>query len=139
MARKKFDDPAVGEAFKAYPKPVRDKLLGLRQMIYETAAETDEVGEIEETLKWGQPSYQTVRPKSGSPIRLGQDTNSDGGYALYFHCQTNLVATFRELYGDRLKFGGNRAIFFEAGDKLPKKALRHCIGLALTYHSRKRG
>ena len=60
-----------------------------------------------------------------------------GFYAIYFHCQTDLVETFRELYPE-LRYGGNRAILLDAGDKVPEKALRHCIALALTYHVRKR-
>jgi hypothetical protein len=60
-----------------------------------------------------------------------------GRYAVYFHCQTDLVETFRELYPD-LRYGDNRSILLDAGEKLPEKALRHCIGLALTYHLRKR-
>ena len=60
-----------------------------------------------------------------------------GGYAVYFHCQTDLVETFRELYPE-LRYGGNRSILLDAGEKLPEAALRHCVALALTYHVRKR-
>jgi hypothetical protein len=60
-----------------------------------------------------------------------------GQVAVYFHCQTNLVETFRELYPE-LSFGGNRSILLNAGDKLPAAALRHCVALALTYHLNKR-
>ena len=113
---------------------MRDSLIALRRLIFETAKSLDGVGEIEETLKWGQPSYLTPT-KSGSTIRI--DALKDGkGYAMYFHCQTNLVETFRELYPTQMTYGGNRSILFRSGNKIPEKALRHCIGLALTYHSR---
>ena len=59
-------------------------------------------------------------------------------YAVYFHCQTDLVATFRELYPNALTYVGNRAIMFNAGDAIPEAALRHCVALALTYHLTKR-
>jgi len=36
-----------------------------------------------------------------------------------------------------MAYGGNRSILFNASAKIPVKALRHCIGLALTYHARK--
>jgi hypothetical protein len=52
-------------------------------------------------------------------------------YAVYFHCQTNLVETFRELYPE-LRFEGNRAILLDAREKPPEAALRHCVALALT-------
>jgi Domain of unknown function (DU1801) len=119
--------PAIEAIFEAYPQPVKSRLLALRRLIFDTADTTEGVGALEETLKWGQPSYLTTESKSGSTIR----------YAVYFHCQTDLVETFRELYPD-LRYGGNRSILLDAGEKLPEKALRHCIALALTYHLRKR-
>jgi hypothetical protein len=125
--------PAI---FDSYPKPVKAKLLAMRRLILDTARTTKGVGAIEETLKWGQPSYLTMESKSGSTIRIDQVKAVPGQYAVYFHCQTNLVETFRELYPD-LKCSGNRAILLDARDKLPEAELRHCVGLALTYHLRK--
>ena len=122
--------------FDGYPKPVRAKLLALRKLILDTAKKTKGVGAIEEALKWGQPSYLTSESKSGSTIRIDQVKAVPGQYAVYFHCQTNLVDTFRELYPD-LKYSGNRAILLDAKDKLPEAELRHCVGLALTYHLRR--
>jgi hypothetical protein len=128
---------AVDTVFAGYPNPVKSKLLALRQLIFDTARSTDGVGALEETLKWGQPSYLTSESKSGSTIRIDQVKAEAGRYAVYFHCQTDLVETFRELYPE-LRYGGNRSILLDAGEKLPEKALRHCIALALTYHARKR-
>ena len=130
-----FADAKVRKLFESYPAPLRANLIKLRKLIFETAKSLDGVGAIEETLKWGQPSFLTPESKSGSTIRI--DALKDGdGYAMYFHCQTDLVETFRELYPTQMTYGGNRSILFGATDKIPEKALRHCIGLALTYHSR---
>ena len=129
--------PAVEAVFNSYPKPVKAKLLALRRLILDTARKTKGVGVVEETLKWGQPSYLTPETKSGSTIRIDQVKAEAGQYAVYFHCQTNLVETFRELYPE-LSYGGNRCIFLNAVDKAPEAALRHCVGLALTYHARQR-
>jgi hypothetical protein len=123
--------------FSAYPQPVRSRLLALRRLILETAKTTRGVGRLEEALKWGQPSYLTTESKSGSTVRIDQIRTKPGGYAVYFHCQTDLVDTFRGLYPE-LRYGGNRSILLDAGEKLPKAALRHCIALALTYHARKK-
>ena len=130
-------DPAVNAVFGAYPDPVKAKLLALRRLIFDTAKATKGVGALEEALKWGQPSYLTAESKSGSTIRIDQVKAEAGGYAVYFHCQTDLVETFRELY-PQLRYSGNRAILLDAGEKMPEAALRHCIALALTYHARKR-
>src|ERR1700681_2977818 len=127
-------DPAVDGVFNAYPKPVKAKLLALRRLILDTAKATKGVGALEEALKWGQPSYLTPEKKSGSTIRIDQVKPEAGQVAVYFHCQTNLVETFRELYPE-LSFGGNRSILLNADDKLPAAALRHCVALALDVSS----
>jgi hypothetical protein len=133
-----FADPAVAAVFDAYPKRTKAKLLALRKLILETAAGTPGVGALDETLKWGQPSYLTNQTRSGSTIRIDRVKPAPGDdrerYALYVHCQTTLVSTFRALYRDALTFGGNRSILMDADAPLPKEALRHCIALALTYH-----
>jgi hypothetical protein len=135
-ARGGLSASAVDAAFKAYQNPARTKLLALRRLVLDTAKTTAGVGRIEETLKWGQPSYLTPETGSGSTIRI--DHVSGNQYAIYFHCQTNLVATFRELYPDKWSYGGNRCIFLNVEDNIDEAALRHCIALALTYHLAKR-
>ncbi len=134
----KFDDPAVKAVFLTYPEPVRSKLMALRAMIFATAATTPGVGQIEETLKWGQPSYLTPSTRSGSTIRIDQIKDTPGTFGIYFHCQTSLVETFRSQYPDQMRFEGNRSIIFDAAEPLPESALRHCMAMALTYHLRKR-
>lgn len=131
-----FRDKSVAKIFAAYPVTVRTKLMTLREIIFDTAETIDGVGTLEETLKWGQPSYLTTETGSGSTIRIDRVKPDDGRIAMYFHCQTDLVETFRELY-PALDYGGNRSILLDPAAKIPEKALRHCIGLALTYHARK--
>ena len=131
-------DPVVDAVFDAYPKPLKAKLLALRRLIFDTAKTTKGVGALQETLKWGQPSYLTPETKSGSTIRIDQVKSAPGQYAVYFHCQTNLVETFRELYPKEFSYGGNRSILLNAKGEVPEAALRHCVALALTYHLTKR-
>jgi len=137
-SRSGFAEPAVQAAFDAYPNPLKPKLLALRRLILDTAKSTKGVGALEETLKWGQPSYLTPETKSGSTIRIDQIKSAAGQYAVYFHCQTNLVETFRELYPDEFSYGGNRCIILNAAEEVPEPALRHCVALALTYHLNRR-
>jgi uncharacterized protein DUF1801 len=124
----------VDGVFRAYPPALRRELLALRRLVLDTARKTEGVGPIEETLKWGQPSYVTSQTGSGSTIRIDAVKPQPGRYAMYFHCQTNLVATFRQLYPKEFVFDGNRAILFDPARPLPEEPLRHCIALALTYH-----
>ncbi|MCA9955864.1 MAG: DUF1801 domain-containing protein [Anaerolineales bacterium] len=123
----------VTAVFERYPQPIREKLWELRELIFKTAASTPGVGEIVETLKWGQPSYLTVKPKSGTTIRLDAHNVNQGQIGLYVHCQTSLIATFRQRY-PHLTTEGSRAIVLDAHAPLPTAALRDCIQLALTYH-----
>ena len=134
---KRFADRAVASVFKAYPAEVRRRLMAVRALMFETAAATEGVGRLTETLKWGQPSYLTEETRSGSTVRIDRLRKGDG-YAIYFHCQSGLVGKFKAIYPDTFRYDGKRAIMFDAKDRLPRRALAHCIGLALTHHLRKK-
>lgn len=131
-------DKNVADAFGSLQPDARELLLSLRELIFEVASETDGVGELEETLKWGQPSYLTSKTKSGSTIRLGLVKDEPESVALYFICHTNLVSTFEQIYGDQLRFENNRAIILDVNKPIPETPLSYCIGMALTYHLNKK-
>ncbi len=125
----------VAGVFESYDKSVRDELFVLRQLILDTADATAGVGPIEETLKWGQPSYLTSETKSGSTVRIAPvGPNSAGDYAMYFICHTNLVDSFETMFGDTFTYEGNRALLFDMGDDIAQDELRECVAMALTYH-----
>ena len=129
-----FSDPQVAQIFHSYPKHIQSKMLFLRKLVFETAAEIEDLDAVEETLKWGEPSYIA---KGGSTIRMDWKSANPTQYAMYFHCKTKLVDTFKELYRDMFKFEGNRAIVFDVSDEIPVAPLKQCIALSLTYQSRK--
>ncbi len=118
--------------FDKYPEPVKSRLIELCSLILEVALSIDEVGELEETLKWGQPSYLPSKTKSGTSIRIDADTRFGLDYALYVNCKTNLVENWRELY-PALKYGSNRSVHFSVDDELEKEKIKHMIAMALTY------
>lgn len=60
-------DPKVEKKFTEYPDFVRKQMLNLRELVLDTATEIPEVTTIEETLKWGEPSFIT---KKGSTLRV---------------------------------------------------------------------
>lgn len=124
-------DPKVDPVFDNYPEHVREKILNLRRLILEAARETDGVTEVEETLKWGEPSY--LSPK-GSTIRMDWKAKNPEQYAMYFKCTSKLVPSFRAVYGDIFQFEGNRAIVFKLDDPVPETELKRCIAVGLTYH-----
>ena len=131
-------DPDVAAVFAGYADAVRPSLLALRRLIIDTARFTDGVGELEETLKWGQPSYLTSQTRSGSTIRLGASAaDSLHDYAMYFICHTNLVDGFEASFGDSFSYERSRALVFSVGDDVPKDELVECVARALTYHLNK--
>ncbi|WP_299270041.1 DUF1801 domain-containing protein [uncultured Psychrosphaera sp.] len=112
-----------------YPANISTALNALRKLIYSLVDEL-ELGDIEETLKWGEPSFKV---KTGSPIRIDWKAATPDNYYLFFNCQTKLVDTFRELYSDVLEFQGNRAIVLTLNQPLEEAKIKHCLTLALTY------
>ena len=133
---KRFKSTTVAEKFKAYPPGPRRAMLSLRELIFETAQETPGVGEIQETLKWGEPAYVTSN-KTGSTVRIDWKSKQPRQYAMYFNCQTNLVETFRTLFPEDFQFEGNRALVFRLDQEVPTDALAYCIAASLTYHLKK--
>jgi len=127
-------DPATAQAFEAVSPAVRKRLLAIRALIRAVASTTDGVGELAETLQWGEPAYLTTQSRIGSSIRLGCPKSQPDHCAVYFNCNTNLVDTFRSLFPHELRFEGNRAIVFAPGKRIDKQALAVCFGAALTYH-----
>lgn len=131
---KAYTNPEIARVFKTYPPNMRRKLLELRELIFEVAVSTKGVGNIEETLKWGEPAYLTTESGSGSTIRIAWKANTPKQYGMYFNCRTSLVETFRTLFPVEPKFESNRAIVFDGADKVPFDSLALCIAAALTYH-----
>ena len=124
-------DPKVQEVFDNYPNFVVDHLSNLRKLILNTAQEIDGLDHLEETLKWGEPSYLT---KHGSTIRIDWKKKNPGQYAVFFKCTSKLVPTFKTIFRDKFEYEKNRAIVFKLDEKVPEKELKLCLKMALTYH-----
>jgi hypothetical protein len=127
----------VAAAFSIFPECVRARLLEVRELIFETAADIECVGPLTETLKWGEPAYLTQATCSGSTIRLGWFRSSERDCAVLFNCRTTLVDDFRERFPGVFVYEKNRAIVLDASKPLPKAPLSSCLGTALTYHRRR--
>jgi len=126
-------DAGVSAVFESYPEDARKKLEEIRALIFE-AAKDEAVHHLHECLRWNEPAYIA---KGGSTVRLGWSAKRADSVAVYFHCQTRLIDTFRELYADAFTFEGNRAIVFKLRQPVSFPELKHCLALALTYHQRK--
>ncbi|KQI71867.1 hypothetical protein AN191_10465 [Loktanella sp. 5RATIMAR09] len=122
----------VARVFAAFPAAERDMALSLRDLIFEVAEATPEVGALEETLKWGQPSYLTPDTKSGSTLRVG--LAKGGGVAVFAHCGTDIISTYAATFGALDRIEGNRAVVFRCADDIAPARLRFLVHHGLTYH-----
>ncbi len=123
--------PEFETKLTSYPDTVRDKMLYLRELVHQTATETPEIEELEETLKWGEPSFLT---KHGSTLRIDWKKKTPDQYQMYFKCTSRLVETFKLVYGDKFEYEKSRAIIFQLDQKIPSDKVKKCIKAALRYH-----
>ncbi|MDY8135368.1 DUF1801 domain-containing protein [Aquimarina sp. 2201CG5-10] len=124
-------NPDVQSIFNNYPDSVKNKMLELRELVIETAKEIEEITKLEETLKWGEPSYLT---KIGSTLRIDWKPKTPDQYAMYFQCTSRLISTFKIIFKNTFDFEGKRAIVFQVKDNIPVEELKYCIKAALIYH-----
>ncbi|KJZ20628.1 DUF1801 domain-containing protein [Loktanella sp. S4079] len=127
-----ISDPQVQAAFDAFPPDALEMALQLRALIFETAAQMPQVGLLQETLKWGQPSYLPKQPKTGTTLRLG--IPKSGGCAIYAHCATNVISSYAQAFPNTDQIEGNRAVIFDSSTDINPARLTLMIRHALTYH-----
>ena len=122
---------AVSAVLDAYPEGVRAKLHILRTRIHAVAAKTEGVGPLEETLKWGQPSFVTSETNSGTTLRIA--ATKAGGFGIFVPCASRVVPEFRALYPDAFRYDGNRGILFNTDSDMSNARIDMCSKSALTY------
>ncbi len=123
-------EKAVEEKFDSYPSDARIRLYEIRALIFDVAA-CENIGDLTETLKWGQPGYLS---KNGSTVRMNLSVSNPEAISVYFNCNTSLVETFKELFQDTFLYKGNREIVLPLSKGVPVSELRSCISMSLTYH-----
>lgn len=126
-------NPEIRAKFSTYPDEAQRQLEAVRHLILAVAGEND-LGSVEETLKWGEASYLV---KGGTTIRMDWKPKDPNAIKVYFHCQTRLIETFKEIYRDEFEYEGKRAIVLPLDAGIKEVPLGHCIQMALKYHSLK--
>jgi hypothetical protein len=132
MTNTPFQNLDVAAVYQNYEPEIREKLLTIREWIFETAQSIPQIQHIEESLKWGEPSYRAVHPRTGTSVRLSTHNRDEESFGVYFICTSGMVDIFRLQYGDRLQYDGKRALVFTLKDKLPQTEIQSCIRQALT-------
>ena len=119
------------QAFDGYPKDAQTILLSVRELILAVKESDPEIGQLQETLRWGELSFLTELPNTGSIIRLA--LTKSGEPAVFFHCGTSLIETFRVQYSHIFDFEDNRAMILRLPVEETVVELSHCIKQALRY------
>lgn len=127
-------DPRIEQVFESFPENLKPHLRWLRTVVLATAAETEGVGAIHETVRRGLPAYITKDSQSGTTIRIGPVRDRPGYYAVFFNSQLDLVSSFRSQFAGLFEFEGTHAIAFHVNDEVPLAAVCSCIRTALTYY-----
>ncbi|RUO27131.1 hypothetical protein CWE09_07600 [Aliidiomarina minuta] len=125
--------PEIQTKFATHPIEAQRQLEAVRRLIF-TIAEENTLGAVEESLKWGEASYLV---KGGTTIRIDWKTKDPHVIKVFFHCQTTLIETFKEIYPDEFEYEGKRAILIPLGANIEAGPLSHCLQMALKYHSLK--
>jgi hypothetical protein len=123
----------VRQATADYPTQAKACFASIREMIFDEADRLG-AGPLEETLKWGEPSYLTSQTKSGSTIRMAWKANDPENCNIYLNCNTDLVDRFRTEFPTVFKTTGNRCIHIPLGEDIAELPLRAALAMALTYH-----
>lgn len=126
-------EPEIQTKFSSYPLEAQKQLENVRHLIF-TIAEESGLGTVEETLKWNEASYIV---KGGSTVRMDWKPKDPDVIKVYFHCQTILIETFKEIYPDEFEYEGKRAIVIPLSTPVESGPLSHCLQMALKYHNLK--
>ena len=95
-----------------------------------------QIGPVEEGLRWGQPAFLTPQTGAACSLRIGPC--KPDGFGLFVHCKSGLIPAFAAGPGAGMRFGGTRAVLFDAVADINGAALSLLIGQALCYHTKAR-
>lgn len=127
-------DSRVTQKIEAFLLPAKNMFIAIRHLVYEVALQ-EIIGPIIEDIKWGEPSYASA---TGSPIRMNWTPKKPDQLSLFFNCNTILIETIKEVFGDTFTYIGKREITLPLTQPIPESALRDVVKMALKYHKVKK-
>lgn len=119
-----------------WSEPAQNALWSCRAVFHDIAAQ-NALGPLDETLKWGKPSWRPKRPRTGSTLRMDWQPNAPHRLSLFVDCKTDLAARMADLYADVLTNDGRRAMGLALTAPLPEQAIAHLAQMTFTYHLKK--
>ena len=119
-----------------WPQAAQTHFCTLRDIVHD-AAKVAKIGDLTETLKWGEPAWLPATSGIGSTLRASWSPKRPVTLDLFLSCNSTLPETMRSLYPTTFEFDGKRSILLPLDFPLPTDALHHCAHLTLTYHRTK--
>ena len=119
-----------------WSEPAQRTLWQCRAMFHDVAEKAG-AGPLDETLKWGQPSWRPMKPRTGSTLRIDWSPKYPSRLSLYVDCKTDLAARMQILYPDLPENDGQRHLAVALDAPLPEQAIAHLADMTFTYHRTK--
>ncbi|MAK61139.1 MAG: hypothetical protein CMK09_09200 [Ponticaulis sp.] len=126
--------PDFDNLLAAWPPAAQTHFRSLRDLLFLMADDLPETGGLSESLKWGEPSFAPIRPRTGTAIQLAWKHKTPDSISLFVNCQTHLIERRRAAYPD-LHFVGNREIRIPLDQPIPAE-IAACARDALCYFKR---
>ncbi|WP_299042453.1 hypothetical protein [uncultured Tateyamaria sp.] len=122
---------------ETWPQPAQTQFVKLRQIVHDVATSA-EIGPLDESLKWGQPSWRPKRARVGSTLRVDWSPSTPDRLLAFVDCKTNLAAQMDTRFPGQFHNDGRRALGFDLDKPLDEDAVWQLVHLTLTYHRAKR-
>ena len=113
--------------------PAQQRLWACRAIFHDVAGAAG-IGDLDESLKWGQPSWRPIKPRTGSTLRVSWDSGDPDHLPLFVDCKTDLASRMQSLYPDLPQNDGRRRLAVDLTQPLPEQAIAHLAQMTFCYH-----
>ncbi len=128
--------PDLLNTFALWPDVAQTQAFVIRTLCWRVAEAAD-TGPLTESLKWGQPAWRPVKPRTGSTLRLSWNAATPDGLDLFVDCKTDLAARITTRFPDAFQSDKRRRLTLRTDSPPPEDALWHLARATFTYHQPK--
>ncbi len=132
-----MENTPLAALIATWPAPARDALLTCRNLFHQISKDRA-LGPLDEALKWGQPAWRPVKPRTGSTLRLWWSDAQPDHLAVFVDCKTDLAARMGDLYPQLPENDLQRRLSFSLDAPFPEQAMSHLADMTFAYHLNKR-
>lgn len=118
--------------------PAAQQYLWTCRTLYHQTAQAADVGVLDEALKWGQPSWRPMTPRTGSTLRMGWSAEAADSMTFFVDCKTDIASRMADIYPDTFANDGRRQLALSLSDPVPQDPVQHLAEMTFCYHRAKR-